>query len=133
MAQQLYEGIPIGSETVGLITYMRTDSISLSEQSLQELREYVCDKFSPSDIPDEVRLFKTRSKNAQEAHEAIRPTSFHRDLEVVKQFLNEEQLKLYTLIWNRAVASQMIQAIYEDMHILFDCGSEGVLGVMARD
>ena len=126
VAQQLYEGIPIGSETVGLITYMRTDSISLSEQSLQELREYVCDKFSPSDIPDEVRLFKTRSKNAQEAHEAIRPTSFHRDLEVVKQFLNEEQLKLYTLIWNRAVASQMIQAIYEDMHILFDCGSEGV-------
>ncbi len=126
IAQQLYEGISIGSETVGLITYMRTDSLNLSNQSIQELREYVSSRYSSSDVPDEVRVFKTRSKNAQEAHEAIRPTSFQRDPESIKQYLNEEQFKLYSLIWNRALASQMTQAIYEDMQISFDCGSKGL-------
>ena len=126
IAQQLYEGISIGSETEGLITYMRTDSLNLSKQSIKELREYVVGRYSPSDIPDEVRVFKTRAKNAQEAHEAIRPTSFQRDPSSIKQYLNEEQFKLYSLIWNRALASQMAQAIYEDMQISFDCGSEGV-------
>lgn len=126
IAQQLYEGISTGSETVGLITYMRTDSVNLSKQSIQELREYVVTRYSQSDIPDEVRVFKTRSKNAQEAHEAIRPTSFQRDPTSIKKYLNEEQFKLYSLIWNRALASQMAQAIYEDMQISFDCGSEGI-------
>ena len=125
IAQQLYEGISIGSETEGLITYMRTDSLNLSKQSIMELREYVVGRYSPSDIPAEDRVFKTRAKNAQEAHEAIRPTSFQRDPSSIKQYLNEEQFKLYSLIWNRALASQMTQAIYEDMQISFDCGSEG--------
>ena len=118
VAQRLYES--------GKITYMRTDSLNLSNQSIQELREYVSSRYSSSDVPDEVRVFKTRSKNAQEAHEAIRPTSFQRDPESVKQYLNEEQFKLYSLIWKRALASQMTQAIYEDMQISFDCGSEGL-------
>ncbi len=126
IAQQLYEGISIGSETVGLITYMRTDSLSLSSQSIEDLREYVGNKFGSADIPKEVRIFKTNSKNAQEAHEAIRPTSFQRDPDFIKRYLNEEQFKLYALIWKRAVASQMIQAIFEDMQLSFKCGDEGI-------
>ena len=78
VAQQLYEGISIDEETVGLITYMRTDSVSLSEDAVRDLRVFVQEKYGENQVPETVRAFKTKSKNAQEAHEAIRPTSFSR-------------------------------------------------------
>ncbi|MBT8123281.1 MAG: type I DNA topoisomerase, partial [Gammaproteobacteria bacterium] len=110
VAQQLYEGIDLGEGAVGLITYMRTDSVVLAQEALDELRTFIGDRYGKNNLPNEVRVFKTKSKNAQEAHEAIRPTSFMRTPDDVKSFLSTDQLKLYTLIWKRAVASQMIHA-----------------------
>ena len=110
IAQQLYEGIDIGEGTVGLITYMRTDSVNLSDEAVVELRDFIAKKYGKQQLPDDVRVFKTKSKNAQEAHEAIRPTSALREPVKVAQFLSKEQQKLYDLIWKRTVACQMIHA-----------------------
>jgi len=109
-AQKLYEGIDIGEGQIGLITYMRTDSITLSQECLDELREMI-----PA-------LYKNKSKNAQEAHEAIRPTSVKRSPEELKKFLDEDQYKLYNLIWKRTVASQMIHATIDQVAVDFACG-----------
>ncbi len=117
VAQQLYEGIDIGEGTVGLISYMRTDSLNLSQEALSDCRGYILDKFGVENLPETPRFFKTKSKNAQEAHEAIRPTSFFRQPEDVKAFLNADQFKLYQLIWKRAIACQMAHAILDTLAI----------------
>ncbi len=111
VAQQLYEGIDIGGEeTAGLITYMRTDSTTLAAEALTEIRECIVEKFGANNLPKEPRVYKTKSKNAQEAHEAIRPTSASLHPDSIKQHLTNEQYKLYNLVWQRTVASQMIDA-----------------------
>jgi len=109
-AQQLYEGIEIGGTTAGLITYMRTDSVNLAQEALDEIREVIRERYGSDNLPDEPRTYKTKSKNAQEAHEAIRPTSAERVPESIKEFLSKEQYKLYDLIWKRTVSSQMMHA-----------------------
>jgi len=120
VAQQLYEGIDIGKEGAqGLITYMRTDSVSLSNDALDEIRRLIVSKYGKNGCPEEARVFKTKSKNAQEAHEAIRPTLAKREPEKIKEFLTEEQFKLYNLIWKRTVASQMSQAVMDTVAIDF--------------
>ncbi len=117
-AQQLYEGIDIGDEgSVGLITYMRTDSVSLANEAIAEIREYIESKYGKDNLPKEPRVFKTKSKNAQEAHEAIRPTSIMRKPETIKKHLTPEQYKLYSLIWKRTVACQMIEATMNTVSI----------------
>ncbi len=111
IAQQLYEGVELGAEgSVGLITYMRTDSTNLSEKFLTDAKDAVSNKFGKKYTIDSPRLFKTKSKTAQEAHEAIRPTEANRDPESIKDFLDRNQYKLYDLIWRRALASQMAAA-----------------------
>ena len=126
VAQQLYEGIDLGEGAVGLITYMRTDSVVLAQEALDELRTFISDRYGKNNLPNEVRVFKTKSKNAQEAHEAIRPTSFIRTPDDVKSFLSTDQLKLYTLIWKRAVASQMIHATLNLVAVEFECGEGNI-------
>lgn len=117
MAQQLYEGVELDSGSTGLITYMRTDSVNLAQDAITEIRELIGDRYGKNNVPDEARIYKTKAKNAQEAHEAIRPTSVLRTPESVKDFLTAEQFKLYDLIWKRTVASQMISATIDTMTI----------------
>lgn len=122
VAQQLYEGIDIGSGTMGLITYMRTDSVSLGLDAVDEIRAYICERYGAINCPKTARVFKTKSKNAQEAHEAIRPTSIKRNPDMVAQSLTPDQNKLYTLIWKRTLASQMAQAILDTVAVDLLCG-----------
>ena len=110
LAQQLYEGIELESGLAGLITYMRTDSVVLSAEAITELRAWIVERYGKDQLPPEARVYKTKAKNAQEAHEAVRPTSIERTPESVKSFLSVEQFKLYDLIWKRTVASQMVSA-----------------------
>ena len=110
IAQQLYEGVDIGSGAVGLITYMRTDSVNLANEAIDELRSYISDKFGADQLPQSPRQYKTKAKNAQEAHEAIRPTSALNAPDQIGRHLDKDQLKLYSLIWKRTVACQMIHA-----------------------
>lgn len=126
IAQNLYEGIEVGDETVGLITYMRTDSIILSNDALAEARQFIEEKYGKDLLPDAPRVFKSKSKNAQEAHEAIRPTSFFRTPDSVKQYLSADQFKLYQLIWQRAIASQMENALIDTVGIDLAAGDKGV-------
>jgi DNA topoisomerase-1 len=121
-AQKLYEGIDIGEGQTGLITYMRTDSITLSQECLDELRELIPQRFGKDHLPPEINVYKNKTKNAQEAHEAVRPTSVMRAPEEVKKFLEEDQYKLYNLIWKRTVASQMIFATMDQVAVDFACG-----------
>lgn len=114
VAQQLYEGLPVGNEgQVGLITYMRTDSPAVSHEARNEARRYVSEKFGAKFVPPSPRAYKARSKGAQEAHEAIRPTSCYRDPEYLKSYLDKDQMKLYELIWKRMLASQMSAALID--------------------
>ena len=122
VAQQLYEGIDIGTGTVGLISYMRTDSVTLSLEAVDEIREYINQRYGNENRPKEARIFKTKSKNAQEAHEAIRPTSIKRSPEIVQQSLTADQSKLYSLIWKRTLASQMAEALLDTVAVDFSCG-----------
>ncbi len=125
IAQQLYEGIDIGKGgVIGLITYMRTDSTQVSEQAQAEARQYIHNRFGKEYHPAKPPRYVTKAKGAQEAHEAIRPTSVLREPEQVKHFLNRDQLRLYTLIWQRFVASQMSNAVYNTMRVDIDCGTE---------
>lgn len=112
-AQQLYEGVDIGGETVGLITYMRTDSVNLAQDALADIRAVIPQQFGAKALPAEPRFYKTKSKNAQEAHEAVRPTSAGRLPKEVAKYLAPDQAKLYELIWRRTIASQMEQAVYD--------------------
>jgi len=127
VAQQLYQGIELpGEGNVGLITYMRTDSVTLAEVALSEIRDTIKDRYGAENVPDEPRVFKTKAKNAQEAHEAIRPTSVARTPESLKGKLDEEQLKLYTLIWRRTMASQMVPAVFDTVALEFSPGETAV-------
>ena len=110
IAQQLYEGVDIGGGAVGLITYMRTDSVNLADEAIAELRSYISEKFGKDQVPKSPRMYKTKAKNAQEAHEAIRPTSVLNAPDDIAAHLDKDQLKLYSLIWKRTVACQMIHA-----------------------
>ncbi|WP_372722702.1 DNA topoisomerase, partial [Immundisolibacter sp.] len=110
IAQQLYEGVDIGSGPMGLITYMRTDSTSLAAEAVQEIRELILERFGEPALPASPNVFKTKSKNAQEAHEAVRPSSAALTPDKLKAHLSADQLKLYTLVWNRTLASQMTPA-----------------------
>jgi len=122
LAQRLYEGIELGQEgPVGLITYMRTDSVRISPEALQEVRKYIGEKYGQDYLPQSPVAYKSR-KTAQEAHEAIRPTSLKYDPETVKPFLNKDQLGLYELIWNRFVACQMNPAVYDQTSIDIEAG-----------
>ncbi|MCC5013622.1 MULTISPECIES: type I DNA topoisomerase [unclassified Legionella] len=122
IAQQLYEGIDIGSGTVGLITYMRTDSVNLANEAIEEIRTYICERYGDDNCPKTARVFKTKSKNAQEAHEAIRPTSVKRTPEMVQAALTTEQFKLYSLIWKRTIACQMAEALVDTVAVDLSCG-----------
>ncbi len=115
VAQKLYEGIEVDGELVGLITYMRTDSVNLSEDAVAEMRAHISSQYGAEYMPDKARKFKTKSKNAQEAHEAIRPSSILRTPEAMKSQLDADALKLYSLIWKRALASQMAVAVLDQV------------------
>ena len=126
VAQQLYEGIELGGESVGLISYMRTDSVSLAQEAVQEIRELIAHRFGEANVPKQPPQYKTKSKNAQEAHEAIRPTSAQRLPEQVKRYLTPDQNKLYNLIWQRTVASQMVHALIKTVAVDLACGEIGL-------
>lgn len=129
VAQRLFEGVDLGGETVGLITYMRTDSVQLSGEAIAATRELVGARFGPDYLPEKPQQYRTKAKNAQEAHEAIRPTDPKRDPESVARFLDEDQRRLYELIWRRTVASQMAAAILD--RVTVDIGDEQA-GVVLR-
>ena len=122
VAQQLYEGIDIGQGPTGLITYMRTDSVNLSDDALKEIRKFIGERYSKDDLPPKVREFRTKSKNAQEAHEAIRPTSVFVEPDAIKKHLTDEQFKLYALIWQRTVACQMNHATIDTVAVDLTAG-----------
>lgn len=116
-AQHLYEGVDFGDGAVGLITYMRTDSVNLAGEAVQEIRQVIERTYGKESLPETPRIFKTKSKNAQEAHEAIRPTSAAITPEQLEGKIDADQLKLYSLIWKRAVASQMEPAVYDTVAV----------------
>ncbi len=125
VAQKLYEGVVIGEEgAVGLISYMRTDSVSLSAEALSELRDVIARDFGTKALPDKPNLYQTKSKNAQEAHEAVRPTSALRTPTQVSRFLSDDERRLYELIWKRAVASQMVPATLNTVSVDLAAGGE---------
>ncbi len=126
VAQQLYEGVDIGGETVGLITYMRTDSVNLANEALDEIRRYIAETFGPDKLPDKPRTYKTKARNAQEAHEAIRPTSVFRTPAEIKAHLNKDQYRLYDLIWKRTIACQMIHATLDTVAADLTAGDKHV-------
>ena len=120
LAQQLYEGVDIGGgDPMGLITYMRTDSVQLSQEAITDIRNYISTHFQAGDLPKNPRVFKAKSKNAQEAHEAIRPTMVDQHPDKLKNVLSNDQHKLYQLIWKRAVASQMTHALLNTLSVDF--------------
>ncbi len=124
IAQQLYEGIELDGEGItGLITYMRTDSTTISNTAVAEVRKYIKTQYGDSYLPDSQPFYKTRAQSAQEAHEAIRPTSTYRTPKAIKHYLTNDQFKLYQLIWQRFVASQMMPAIYKTLAV--DIAGEG--------
>ena len=124
LAQQLYEGIAVGDGApVGLITYMRTDSLHVAEGALHQARDVITKEFGVPYALEKPRHYKTRSKGAQEAHEAIRPTDLSRTPDRVKRYLKPDQLKLYTLIWQRTIASQMAPARFENTRLDIEAGS----------
>lgn len=126
VAQKLYEGIDIGGETVGLITYMRTDGVQMAPEAIDAARRAIGEQFGGRYVPEKARFYSTKAKNAQEAHEAIRPTDFNRTPDQVKRYLDPDQLRLYDLIWKRGIASQMASAEIErtTVEILASNGSE---------
>jgi len=119
VAQKLYEGVEIGGETTGLITYMRTDGVSISGEAIDACRKLIADDYGDKYLPAKPRLYSTKAKNAQEAHEAIRPTSLTRTPKQMKAYLNDEMFKLYDLIYKRTLASQMEAAIYDQVAVDF--------------
>ena len=123
VAQDLYEGIDVGEGgAVGLITYMRTDSVNVAQEAQSEARALVTEQYGPEYVPPEPNVFKTRAKNAQEAHEAIRPTSVRRSPAALAGKLSPEQYRLYELIWQRFMASQMAAAVYDTLTVDIEAG-----------
>jgi DNA topoisomerase I len=127
LAQQLYEGLDIGGEegSVGLITYMRTDSVSLAAEAITEIREVATRLYGKAEVADEPRIYKTKSKNAQEAHEAIRPTSAAITPASIEGKIEDDHFRLYSLIWKRAVASQMNHAVFDTVAVDMLAGPDG--------
>lgn len=126
IAQQLYEGVQIGSELVGLITYMRTDSFTLANEAISEIRNQIKNLFGSDQLPAKPIFYRTKSKNVQEAHEAIRPTSVLRQPFEIEKFLTEDQFKIYSLIWKRTMACQMVPAIVDLVSADLSCGSGNI-------
>ncbi len=120
VAQRLYEGVDLGGETVGLITYMRTDGVQIAQEAIAVAREVIARDFGQAYLPPQPRLYKTKAKNAQEAHEAIRPTDLARTPASVAHVLNKDQLRLYELIWKRTLASQMESAVLDQVAVDVD-------------
>src|ERR1700680_3515609 len=125
LAQQLYEGLDIGEGSVGLITYMRTDSVSLAAEAITEIREVAARLYGKEEVAEEPRIYKTKSKNAQEAHEAIRPTSAAITPADVEGKIEDDLFRLYSLIWKRAVASQMSHAVFDTVAVDMLAGADG--------
>ena len=125
VAQKLYEGIELpGEGNVGLISYMRTDSVTLATVAVDEIREVIAERYGAQNVPDEPRTFKTKAKNAQEAHEAVRPTSAARAPETLEDALDNDQQRLYSLIWKRTMACQMTPAVFDTVAVDFAAGPE---------
>jgi len=127
VAQSLYEGVDIAGETIGLITYMRTDGITLSNEAIFAARELIKNKFGDNYLPESPRMYKSKVKNAQEAHEAIRPTDVFRSPEEVAKYLNEDELKLYELIWKRTIACQMESAVMDQASVDIENSNKNVV------
>ena len=125
LAQQLYEGVDYGEGSVGLITYMRTDSVSIANEAITEIREVIGKLYGAEGVADEVRVYKTRSRNAQEAHEAIRPTSAAITPQLIEGRIDADQFRLYALIWKRAVACQMAPAVFDTVAVDMLAGPDG--------
>ncbi|MEM7504036.1 MAG: DNA topoisomerase I [Pseudomonadota bacterium] len=124
-AQRLYEGIELpGEGNVGLISYMRTDSVTLAQSAVAEIRETIVERYGEKNLPESPREFKTKSKNAQEAHEAVRPTSAARTPDSLEGHVDADQLKLYTLIWQRTMACQMVPAVFDTVALEFAAGPD---------
>ncbi|MAY68328.1 MAG: DNA topoisomerase I [Rhodospirillaceae bacterium] len=117
VAQRLYEGVNIGGDTVGLITYMRTDGVTMANEAVNAVRDLIKSSYGAPYLPGEARIYKSKAKNAQEAHEAIRPTDVARRPEDVAQYLDDDQRKLYDLIWKRTVACQMENAVLDQVAV----------------
>ena len=122
VAQRLYEGMDFGEGPIGLITYMRTDSVNLAVEAVREIRSTIARLYGAEALPDAPRTYRTKSKNAQEAHEAVRPTSPSHTPEQLARKLDGDELKLYTLIWRRAVASQMEAAVFDTVAVDLEAG-----------
>ncbi|MCB1558442.1 MAG: type I DNA topoisomerase [Alphaproteobacteria bacterium] len=127
LAQQLYEGVDIGGETVGLITYMRTDGITLSDDAISQCRAQISSHYGQKYLPDSPRIYKSKAKNAQEAHEAIRPTDLSRRPEEMRRYLDDRQAALYELIWKRTLASQMESAVLDQVSADLSDGTDDVV------
>jgi DNA topoisomerase-1 len=125
-AQQLYEGIDTGNGAIGLISYMRTDSVNLADEAIAEIRHFIKEHYGKENLPDEPRAYRTKAKNAQEAHEAIRPTSVLNSPDAIKEFLSPEQFKLYDLIWKRTVACQMNHATIDTVAVDLSAGKDNL-------
>ncbi len=126
-AQSLYEGVDIGGQTIGLITYMRTDSVNLANEAVAEIRQYIGDNFSAEYLPAKQPVYKSKAKNAQEAHEAIRPTSILRTPDSLRDHLNIDQLRLYEMIWKRTLACQMSPARFDTVSVDIRLSSDDTL------
>ncbi|MCP1728078.1 DNA topoisomerase-1 [Natronospira proteinivora] len=122
LAQQLYEGLDLGEGATGLITYMRTDSLALAGEAVSEIRDVIKQRYGSENVPEAPRTYRTKAKNAQEAHEAIRPTSAARTPDSLKQVLDRDQFRLYELIWKRTVACQMVHALFNTVGVDLACG-----------
>jgi len=123
-AQQLYEGVDIGDGQVGLITYMRTDSLNVAQEAVSQIRDVIAKLYGKEGLSDDVRVFKTKSKNAQEAHEAIRPTSAEIVPADIEKYLDSDQFRLYSLIWKRTVACQMAPAVFDTVAVELLAGTD---------
>jgi len=126
-AQSLYEGVDIGGQTIGLITYMRTDSLNLANEAVAEIRGYISDNFAADYLPSKQPTYKSKSKNAQEAHEAIRPTSILRTPDSLRDHLNIDQMRLYEMVWKRTLASQMAPARFDTVSVDIRLSSDDTL------
>ncbi len=131
LAQKLYEGVTVGNSAVGLITYMRTDATHLAEEALTSIRQFIAQRYGAQALPKSANIYKTKAKNAQEAHEAIRPTDVAREPSLLQNVLNADEWKLYNLIWQRTVACQMLPAKYDTVAVDFfsDKNLEQCLGI----
>jgi DNA topoisomerase-1 len=132
IAQRLYEGIATGEGSVGLITYMRTDSVTLADEALTEIRAVIAERYGKENLPDEPRIYKTKARNAQEAHEAIRPTAAARTPDSIRSYLDHNQFQLYELVWKRTVASQMVAAVYNTVGLDLAAGTAATADIVFR-